>query len=280
MRIAISNIAWDVAEDEQVALLLRKYRIDAIDVAPGKYFREPKEITSTKVTMLRDWWAGRGIEITGMQSLLFGTAGMNLFGSSEIQASMLDYLNAICRIASNLGATRLVFGSPKNRNRLGLSDEDAAEIAVSFFHRLGDIAGSHRVVVCLEPNPSCYGCNFMMNSSETASIVSRVAHPAIRMQLDTGALTINGEDPHQIIREYAHLIGHVHASEPGLVTLGDGKTDHAKVASALNWYLNDQVVSIEMLPAKGEPHIVAVERALQVAVRCYRGADSRLEDII
>lgn len=272
MRIAISNIAWDTAEDEQVALLLRKYRIDAIDVAPGKYFREPKETPSTEVTVLRDRWAGRGIEITGMQSLLFGAAGMNLFGSSEIQASMLDYLNAICRIASNLGATRLVFGSPKNRNRSGLSDEDVAEIAIIFFRRLGDIAGSHGVVVCLEPNPPCYNSNFMMNSSETASIVSRVAHLAIRMHLDIGALTINGEDPHQVIREYAHLIGYVHASEPGLVTLGDGKTDHAKVASALSRYLNDQVVSIEMLPAKGEPHTVAVERALQVAVNYYRSA--------
>jgi sugar phosphate isomerase/epimerase len=280
MRIAISNIAWDMAEDEQVSLLLRKYCVDAIDVAPGKYFREPRETPAKEVVMLRNWWAGHGIEITGMQSLLFGSTGMNLFGSSEIQVAMLDYLNTICHIASNLGAKRLVFGSPKNRNRSGLSDEDTAEIAVSFFHRLGDIAGNHGVVICLEPNPSCYGSNFMMNSYETAKIVSGVAHPAIRMQLDTGALTINDEDPHQIIREYAHLIGHVHASEPGLVTLGDGKTDHAKVASALSRYLDDQVVSIEMLPAKGEPHIVAIERALQVAVRCYRGADSRLEDII
>lgn len=280
MRIAISNIAWDTTEDEQVALLLRKYRIDAIDVAPGKYFRVPKETHSSEVTMLRDWWADRGIEITGMQALLFGATDLNLFGSSEIQAAMLDYLNAICRIASNLGATRLVFGSPKNRNRSELSAENAAEIAIWFFRRLGDIASSHGVVVCLEPNPPCYGANFMMNSSETAKIVSGVAHPAIRMQLDTGALTINGEDPHQVIREYAHLIGHVHASEPGLVTLGDGKTDHAKVASALSLYLNDQVVSIEMLPAEGEPRIVAVERALQVAVCCYRGADSGLEDVL
>jgi D-psicose/D-tagatose/L-ribulose 3-epimerase len=36
MRIAISNIAWDVSEDEQVATLINKYGIDAIDVAPGK----------------------------------------------------------------------------------------------------------------------------------------------------------------------------------------------------------------------------------------------------
>lgn len=272
MRIAISNIAWDTAEDEQIVLILRKYNIDAIEVVPRKYFRRPLEISLIEVTTVRRWWAEHGIEIIGMQSLLFGTEGMNLFGSSQIRSVMLNYLNAICGIASGLGATKLVFGSPKSRNKLDLSDEVATEIAVNFFSRLGDIAASHGVVICLEPNPSCYDCNFMINSGETANIVHRIAHPAIWMHLDTGALTINSEDPQQVIRDYADLIGHVHVSEPGLATLGDGKTDHVKVASALKRYLNSQIVSIEMLPAKRELHSMAVERALQVAIKYYRSA--------
>ena len=41
MRLAISNIAWEVADDAAVADLLQHYQIDAIDVAPGKYFPDP-----------------------------------------------------------------------------------------------------------------------------------------------------------------------------------------------------------------------------------------------
>lgn len=271
MRIAISNIAWDAAEDEAVAALVNTHGIDAIDVAPGKYFPDPKIASAADIARVRDWWSQRGITITGLQALLFGTTGLNLFGSNETQAAMLSHLAAVCRIGGVLGARKLVFGSPKNRDRSALADQEARELAIAFFHRLGDIASQHGVVVCLEPNPPCYGANFMTNSAETASIVTAVAHPSIRMQLDTGALTINGEDARQAIKEYAALIGHVHASEPDLVTLGDGGTDHAVVAEALGAYLPEQVVTIEMLPAKNESNLFAIDRALIVAIRHYRG---------
>jgi sugar phosphate isomerase/epimerase len=219
---------------------------------------------------VREWWSQRGIEITGMQALLFGTTGLNLFANAEIQSDMLAHLDAVCRIGGGLGATRLVFGSPKNRDRSGLSDTQAETVAVEFFRRLGDNASAHGVRVCLEPNPPCYGANFMTTSAETAAIVSRIDHPAIRMQLDTGAMAINGETPEAVIASYATLIGHVHASEPNLVTLGDGGCDHHTVGRALNATLPHQIVTIEMLAAKQEPPLQAIERALQVAIRHYR----------
>ncbi|MDO8812773.1 MAG: hypothetical protein Q7J38_12205, partial [Gallionella sp.] len=82
MRIAISNIAWDVAEDEAVAVLLNKYGIDMIDVAPGKYFPDPRIAGSFEISRVREWWRMRGIALAGMQALLFGTTGLNLFGSN------------------------------------------------------------------------------------------------------------------------------------------------------------------------------------------------------
>ncbi|MBI2286027.1 MAG: sugar phosphate isomerase/epimerase [Nitrosomonadales bacterium] len=270
MRLAISNIAWDTFEDQQIAELLKRFGVDAIDVAPGKYFPDPAKATDEEIARVKCWWAERGIEITGMQALLFGTTGLNVFGSPEVQKMMLHHLAAVCRIGAGLGATRLVFGSPKNRDRSDLSDEQVAEIAIPFFRHLGDIAQSYDVVICLEPNPPCYGANFMTTSDETAEVVRQVAHPAIRMQLDTGALTINGEDPAAVLQYSESLIGHVHASEPDLVPLGDGGTDHAKVATCLKQLLPQHVVSIEMLASKSEPHLVAIERALGVAIRHYR----------
>ena len=270
MRLAISNIAWDVTEDDQIASLLQHKGIDAIDVAPGKYFPNPLFATDDEIFRVKGWWADRGFEITGMQALLFGTTGLNVFGTAQVQAETLAHLAAVCRIGTGLGALRLVFGSPKNRDRSGLTDQETVQTAVRFFRRLGDIAHASGVLICLEPNPPCYGANFMTTSSETALIVEQVAHPAIKMQLDTGALTINGEDATEVIQAYAHLIGHIHASEPDLLPLGDGATDHGKVYSALQRYLPRHLVSIEMLAAKGEPHAAAINRALNNAIHSYR----------
>lgn len=270
MRLAISNIAWDVQEDLAVAKLMGMFAVDAIDVAPGKYFPDPTSAKDADIANVRQWWADHGIEITGMQALLFGTSGLNVFGDTKSKEAMLKHLRAVCRIGAGLGATRLVFGSPKNRDRSGLSDAQALEQAVGFFRRLGDVAKEYGVFVCLEPNPTRYGANFMTTSEETAQVVSAIGHGSIRMQFDTGALTINGESSEAVLECSARLIGHVHASEPDLMPLGDGGTDHKLMHRALNNYLPDHVVSIEMVATKAETHLHSIERALTCAVDCYR----------
>ena len=270
MRLAISNIAWDIAEDTSVAKLLGKFGVDAIDVAPGKYFPDPANAKDEDIANVRRWWAGHEIEITGMQALLFGTTGLNVFGDSKSQEAMLEHLRAVCRIGAGLGATRLVFGSPKNRDRSGLSDAQALEQAVSFFRRVGNTAQEHGVIVCLEPNPTQYGANFMTTSEEAAHVVAAVGHEAILMQFDTGALMINRESPEAVLECSSRLIGHVHASEPVLVPLGDGGTDHQLMHRALSQYLPEHLVSIEMVATKEEPHLQSIERALVCAVECYR----------
>jgi len=271
MRIAISNIAWDVAEDVSVAQVLVQHGIDAIDIAPGKYFPDPARAQTPEILALRDWWRQRGITITGMQALLFGTTGLNVFGSPSSRSALLAHLESVCRIGGTLGATRLVFGSPRNRDRSGLRDDEALEQAVAFFTALGEIASAHGVLVCLEPNPPCYGANFMTNSAETAAVVVATAHPAIRMQLDTGAAAINGESFADVVTQFAPLLAHAHASEPDLVTLGDGATDHASAAEALKAMRPDLIVSIEMLASKQQSHTAAIERALVLAKRHYGG---------
>lgn len=270
MRIAISNIAWDASEDDAVAQLLQRYRIDAIDVALPKYFQNLQHVVSEDLFAIKRRWSNAGIEVTGMQSLMFGTSGLNLFGSADTQAAMLAHLSTVCRCAAGLGATRLVFGSPKNRDRSGLSDTGAERIAIPFFRQLGDIAKLHGVAICLEPNPPSYGANFMTTSAETARVVREVAHTAIRMQLDTGALAINREDAAQVVQDNAALIGHIHASEPQLVPLGDGGADHDRAADAVRRSLPNHLVSIEMVATQNEPHLASIERALNVAIRSYR----------
>ncbi|KXU90938.1 xylose isomerase [Paraburkholderia monticola] len=269
MRLSISNIAWDTVEDEAVATLLQSRNVNAIDIAPGKYFPVAANASKDDLIAVKSWWAERGIQIVGMQALLFGLSGVNVFGTPAVQDALLQHLKGVCRVGAGIGATRLVFGSPKNRDRSGLDDEQALDIGTRFFRRLGDIAADHDVIVCLEPNPVHYGANFMVNSLETRTVVECVDHPAIRMQLDSGALAMNDEDPAATIRECASLIGHVHASEPGLIPLGDANCPHAMVADAIREHLPGHIVTVEMVATSNEPHLRSIERALRVATQHY-----------
>lgn len=271
MRISISNIAWEIALDETLANLLHKYNVDAIDIAPGKYFLEPQSATSSEIQAVKNWWEQRGIDIIGMQSLLFGTTGLNVFGNDLSRKNMLLHLESICCIASEIGATRLVFGSPKNRDRAGLNDEQASAIAVPFFRQLGEIAQQYNVIICLEPNPESYGANFMTTTSQTANIVTQVAHPAIKMQPDKGAITMNDENIESLVTQYAPLIGHIHLSEPHLAPFGcSPKTDYHRIAQTLISTLPDYPATIEML-TKGQPApLQTIETALLCATALIR----------
>jgi D-psicose/D-tagatose/L-ribulose 3-epimerase len=276
VRISISNIAWETPHDEQVCEILQRHAVDAIDIAPGKYFPDFAAASTEHIARVRTWWSERGIDIIGMQSLLYGTQGLNLFSEREVQQRMLDHLQEVCRIGDGLNARRLVFGSPRNRDRSGLSDEQAFEQATTFFQRLADVAQRYEVTICLEPNPECYGSNFMTSSMETAAVVEAVAHPAIRMQFDTGALSINDESPSMICGAFRSLIGHVHASEPQLLPVGNGATDHTACAAALQEFLSDAPVTIEMLTNTTDDPIAAVEASVEYVVASYGSGTGEL----
>jgi sugar phosphate isomerase/epimerase len=269
MRVSVSNIAWERADDPAIADLLVHHGIYAIDVAPGKYFDVWTDPERASVEAVREAWRARGIEIVGLQALLFGTTGLNLFGPPEVQKRMLAHLGRVCRIGSWLGATRLTFGSPGNRDRTGMEDEEARRVAVDFFRRLGDVAADNGVTVCLEPNPPRYRCNFMTTTADAANVVREVDHPAIRLQLDTGAMTICDEVPLAVIQQCGTWIGHVHASEPDLLPLGLGGTDHPAVAAALLEHLPGMTVAVEMLRPKNQEGIAWMDSAMKIAKTNY-----------
>ena len=270
MRVSISNLAWEVTEDVEVANLLSAFNIDAIDIAPGKYFPEPTNATIADIQTVKEWWQERGIDIIGMQALLFGTTGLNVFGSKSVQKKLLNHLVAVCRIGAGLGATRLVFGSPKNRDCSGLSVSQVQNISQKFFRQLGDIAADHGVIVCLEPNPSVYGANFMTTSFETCRVVHEIDHPAIKMQLDTGAVITNQEDVSDVVTQAKDVIGHVHISEAQLAPPGDSYFRHDDIAAVILSQLPAHTATIEMLATRNEPHLVSIRRALQVVTSLYR----------
>ncbi len=268
LRVSVSNLAWEREHDEAVSSLLGELGVDAIDVAPGRYFANPADVGRADALRVRDAWRARGQEIVGLQSLMFGTRGLNLFGDPDVQAAMLEHLEGVCRLSAHFGATRLVFGSPRNRDASGLSAPEALDRAVAFFRRLGDAAVDHGVTLCLEANPSAFGCNFMTTTSSAAEVVRAVDHAGIRLQLDTGTIVANDEDVHQLLREHAELVAHVHVSEPALAPVGGSDRDHSREGAAIRRTLPDRVATIEMLP--GEPRVAALAWALRIVAQAYR----------
>lgn len=274
MKIGFSNIAWEPGADGDVAAVLQEYGVGFIDIAPGKYFPEPEKATECDILAVKKWWAERGIAIFGMQSLLFGQSNLNLFKGDAHQAKLIRHLSAIARIAGIVGAKRLTFGSPKNRDRTGLDDKVASDIAADFFYRLGQVGKQYGVVFCLEPSSTIYGGNFLTDSVETLDFVRRLGHPCVMMQLDTGAMTISGETDHFLTPSVSNWVGHIHISEPGLVPVGHGQCDHRKMADMLGRYFPNRVATIEMIAGGSTDCVSVIADTLSIVTTCYNKSEA------
>ncbi len=268
MQLSISNIAWNKEFDETVAQILVQEGVRFIDIAPGKYFPDFASATIEDISRVRCFWEKYGIKIIGMQSLFFGTKGLNLFDKTS-QSAMFSHLQAVRWIAAGLGVERMTFGSPRNRDRSGLTDAEADAIAKQFFRcwSTKKLDGDVQPRLLLEPNPTLYGANFLTTTDSATDFVKSLAEPLIGLQLDLGTVTVNGENPN-VIERAASVVGHIHVSEPRLVPVGTTDAPHALYATHLK-IVPAKYLTIEMVERDAEKQIEAVKKSVQFVKRSY-----------
>lgn len=251
MKLAVSNIAWAPEEDATAAAVLGEFGVQRIEVAPTVRWAAPLEVGEDEAVAYRAQWQAWGIEIVALQSLLFGRPDLTVFGSDDTRDAMVEYLAGMCRLARWLGATRLVFGSPANRRPGALADADRNRIGTAFFRAVGARAHAEGTVVCIEPNPVEYGCEWIRSVKDAAALAEAVDHPGFGLHLDAGGMLLNGDAADDVVAALAHPgVRHVHASDPMLAPLGAGHTRsadwHQALAAVLARADYDGCVSLEM----------------------------------
>lgn len=270
MKISISNIAWRPEEEKKIFKLLEHYRIDGIDIAPSLVWDNPTNVSRSKINNKLGSWFSEGIEIVALQSLLYGYEELKLFGDRSTRKRTFERLSKLIILASKLKAKALVFGSPKNR-QMGpsLSYQRAMDIAEKFFFGLGVIASKNNVVFCIEPNPSAYGCNFIVDHKEALDIVKRVDNSGFRLNIDTSTMTINKEDLQETLATCLPWAGNFHISEPYLEPIGSGKTEHELISSILKDLGYRGWVSIEMRSSYSGDNIDSIKKSIEYVQKVY-----------
>ena len=260
MNLAISCIGWNPPEDVAVAERMAAHGYTGVELVPGRIAPIPLDATPAQVAFVRAFWKSRGISIVALQALLFGHPELLLFG--ETRAQTRDYLAAIIRLGGALGAKALVFGSPKNRARGALPLDEAQRIAIDFFAELGAVAADAGTCLCIEPNPPQYGADFVTDSVQALALVEAVSSPGFGLHLDSACALLAKEDFPTRLRASAHVLRHVHVSEPQLAGVGPGGTaDVQAIGLALRSIRYGGYASIEMRAAP-DGNLAAVDRAL------------------
>jgi D-psicose/D-tagatose/L-ribulose 3-epimerase len=252
MKISASNIAWPEADDTAAFELLRDAGCASIEVAPT-----------------RVWPGWEGITPESLQEILFQKPELVLFGESASRAALAEHLCLCADIASALGAGPLVFGSPKNRNRGALSEQEAFDSAVAFFKPLARYFADRNALLCFEANPEQYGCNFITRGSEAAHLVRAVDEPGFGLHLDIACTEMAGEDVAVLIERNIDILRHYHASEPMLGSFDAPAGRHVEAAAMLAKLDYSHQVTLEMRTQ--EPALPALRTAIDFVATSYGG---------
>jgi D-psicose/D-tagatose/L-ribulose 3-epimerase len=268
VKLAISNIAWPTEHDSDVAQILRRNGVTAIEIAPTKIWPSPLRATMTEIRAYRDKWLRWDIKIVAAQALLFGQPALTIFDNADVRSQTVLYLVEIIRLCTELGVEVMVFGSPKNRLIGSLGCVDAWQIAVDFFGTLGETASRFGTTLVIEANPEVYDADFVTRASEAIKLVRDVNHPGFGLHLDSGCMTLSSDAIGSTIADGIRHLRHFHISEPFLAPIGDGSVDHVAFAAALRSGDYDHWASIEM-KQQALFSLDSIEKAI-VQSRCYR----------
>lgn len=240
----ISNIAWptddlDAALDQTVARGL-----DAVEIAPYSTFGR-WDISDAEIDAVTTRIHARGLRCSSLQGILYKADEAALFTSDDSREALARHLTIVARLAGRLGAKACVFGAPRQRDPGALPPDESRAIALAFFREIGPIFAAEGTTLAIEANARHYACRFLTTTAEAVDFVEDVSADGIGLQIDTGTLFLEHEDPGVLTRA-ARVAAHAHISEPDLAPLGAGGVDHRPIAAAFAASGYGGSVSIEM----------------------------------
>lgn len=266
MKLAVSNLAWPVTDDEAVARVLRDEGVTGVEIAPSKVWVRAPLVAVGIAEAYADWWRTAGCSVVAFQAILFGRPELTLFGDAV--AALQQHLVDMGQLAARCGARVLVFGAPGNRKRGQWSMSSAMTAAARTLRLVADGLAPLGVHLCIEPIPPCYGCDFINTAAEAAVLADAVGHPNFGVHLDTAALALSCETSEAALAPVMRHVRHVHLSEFDLAPLGTSRAvPHAQLGSALaavgyaGWFSVEMRVEEGAVWRNAVPHALAVARA-------------------
>jgi sugar phosphate isomerase/epimerase len=263
--IAVSNLAWPLAQEAAAFALLGANGVQGVEVAPTR-IAPWDDLDAPVLADYRRRIADAGLAVSSLQAILFGRPDLQLLDDDP--GPLIAHISRVVRIAAALGARVLVFGAPRNRLAGPLTAEAANARACTRLAALGAIAAAEGVVIGVEPVPAAYQGEFLTTWQEVHAMVKAVAHPGIGVHLDTACVMLGGGSIGEAIVACAPSLCHFHVAEPELATFESPKADHAAAAAALAAVGYRGWRSVEMREPPVDP-LGAVGHAVAFASKTY-----------
>jgi sugar phosphate isomerase/epimerase len=260
MKFGICNEIFQGWNLDETFSYAKKAGYDFVEIAPFTIAKYVTDIPALERVSIRDAAARAGIGISGLHWVLVQAEGMYLTDpDSTVRAKTSAYFSELVNCCADLGGTRIIVGSPKQRNVLeGIAYEQAWDWATDVFKDAVKRAEDRGVVICFEPLAPVE-TNFVNTAADGIRFAEQFASPAMSIILDVKAMCSEAKSIPQIIRESAGKFAYFHANDANLKGPGFGDIDFHPIAAALRESGYDGTVSVEVFKFEEGPEIIATK---------------------
>jgi sugar phosphate isomerase/epimerase len=214
--LSITNLSWDVSDEEQIFNFLLDNSIKNIELSLTKKFGDWNNITELSLKKYKNYLKNNyDIKINSLQSLFYNIP-YNLFDNNS---EFKSHFKKIINFADALEANYLVFGSPKNRKTNGKCINECNQIFLETFTELANY--NKNIFIGIEPNPRYYNCEYLINYSEVSKIVKTINHPKIVPHLDFACVSLENEDYEYIYDSEKNKLMLIHVSVKDLKNINN-----------------------------------------------------------
>ena len=258
MKFGICNEIFKDWSLEDTFTFAKKAGYDFVEIAPFTISKSVFDIPSEERARIKKLAADAGIGISGLHWVLVQAEGMYLtHPDPSVRKRTSDYLVELVNCCADLGGTRIIVGSPKQRNVMeGVTLPQAWEWATEVFRPAVRRAEERDVVLCFEPLAPVE-TNFVNTAAEGRRFAAQFESRSMSIILDVKAMSSEPTPIPQIIRESAGKFEYFHANNPNLKGPGFGPMDFGPIAAALRETGYEGTVSVEVFNFDEGPEAIA-----------------------
>lgn len=245
-----------------------------IEIAPFTMASDAREISAARRAEVRRQADAAGLQVVGLHWLLAKTTGFHLTTpDAEVRRNTAAYVKDLARLCRDLGGSKMIFGSPLQRNVLpGVSPEQAMDHARGVVDACLAVLEETGVTLCIEPLAPAED-NFLNTAAEAVRLIEKVGHPNCRLILDCKAMSSEAVPIPDLIRRHVSLLAHFHANDPNKQGPGFGELDFVPIFAALGEVDYRGWVSVEVFD-----YTPGIERLARESIENMRDALEQLAE--
>jgi sugar phosphate isomerase/epimerase len=245
-----------------------------IEIAPFTMAGDAREVSAARRAEVRRQADAAGLQVVGLHWLLAKTTGYHLTTpDAEVRRTTAAYIQDLARLCRDLGGSKMIFGSPVQRNVLpGVSPEQAMDHAQGVVEECLGVLEETGVTLCIEPLGPAEG-NFLNTAAEAVRLIERIGHPNCRLILDCKAMSSEAVSIPDLVRRHVSLLEHFHANDPNKQGPGFGELDFVPIFEALGEVDYQGWVSVEVFD-----YTPGVERLARESIENMRDSLEQLAE--